>query len=129
MTFKNPDDLLRSRDVVPNTDDAESQDLKASDNLLPGCIPRELHTMTSATKVSNRSSVSRISREKVSIWNRIADFTSARASSYVSPSPTTTPLRPMGYAIYPSGCFSTMIFRGFSCIVPCLSFSVGNDCK
>ncbi len=32
----------------------------------------------------------------VSMWNLMADFTSAKASSYASPCPTTMPLSPMG---------------------------------
>src|ERR1017187_3011335 len=51
----------------------------------------------------------------------MADLTSARASSYVLPSPTTTPLRPRGYAPYPSACFSTMIL---SCHIMGLSRSL-----
>ena len=46
----------------------------------------------------------------------IADLTSARASSYESPSPTITPFNPRGYATYPSGCFSTIIFTDLTMI-------------
>src|SRR2546423_743722 len=38
----------------------------------------------------------RTSRPNVSTWKSIADFTSARASAYVSPWPTTTPFMPTG---------------------------------
>jgi len=61
---------------------------------------------TSASRASVRSSSKKAFLPKVSIWNRIAEVTSDTASSSVSPSPTTTPRIPTGYATKPSGCFS-----------------------
>ena len=43
-----------------------------------------IYTTTSATKVFMIFSVSKISSLNVSMWNLIADFTSDRASSYIS---------------------------------------------
>ena len=48
---------------------------------------------------------------KVLMWNRIADFVSARVSSYVSPSPTTTPSNPSGYPTYPSSSLEITILN------------------
>ena len=48
---------------------------------------------------------------KVLMWNKIADFVSERASSYVSPSPTTTPSKPSGYPTYPSSSLEMTILN------------------
>ena len=47
---------------------------------------------------------------KVWIWKSNADLVSARASSYVFPSPTTTPSMPNGYPTYPSSSLDITIF-------------------
>lgn len=46
----------------------------------------------------------------VRMWKSSADLVSARASSYVFPSPTTTPSIPNGYPTYPSSSFDITIF-------------------
>ncbi len=48
---------------------------------------------------------------KVSMWNLMADLVSERASSYVSPSPTTTPSNPRGYPTYPSSSLEITILN------------------
>ena len=53
---------------------------------------------------------------KVLMWKRMADVVSARAFSYVSPSPTTTPSMPNGYPTYPSLSLAITILIG-KCIL------------
>ena len=53
---------------------------------------------------------------KVLRWKRRAEVVSARACSYVSPSPTTTPSMPIGYPTYPSCSLEITIFMG-KCIL------------
>src|SRR5581483_9374172 len=57
----------------------------------------QLATSASATNASSTGeSAAKASLPKVSRWKRMADLTSASASSYESPSPTTTPFMPSG---------------------------------
>ena len=85
---KFPDDLKPER--------SERLDV-ARPRRVDGELGHQVAIPVSATNASSTTgSVSSTWSPKLSTWNLIADFTSSRASWYVSPSPTTTPLRPRG---------------------------------
>ncbi len=77
-----------------------------------GKFCQDMATFVSAIKASWGKSIFLITLvPKVLMWNVMADFMSASASSYVSPSPTTTPSSPSGYPMYPSSSFSMTILN------------------
>ena len=106
--------LERNMITLPNY--FKPQCLKSMKNFLEFCIDREfiqeIATSVSAIKASFGKFVFLITLEpNVLMWNNIADFVSAKACSYVLPSPTTTPSNPSGYPTYPSSSFEMTILN------------------
>ena len=119
------------RNMISWPDNFKTKDLKCSNDLIFLSVNREfiqrIATSVSAIKASfGKPNFLITLRPKVSMWKRIADLVSARASSYVFPSPTTTPSNPNGYPIYPSSSLEITILNFFNkCILvpPILSIA------
>mgnify|MGYP001568257010 CR=1 FL=1 len=109
--------LSSQGDVAARADNFKSKTSQGGKNFGFGGIMRELAhgtvTSVSAIKASLGSfDLFNTFDPKVLIWKRRADVVSARASSYVSPSPTTTPSIPNGYPTYPSLSLAITILIG-----------------
>lgn len=108
------------RDMVTWPDNFKTEALQCGKNLCLCCIAGKL-TQGMATSVSAiKASLGNLNFfntfvPKVRIWKSNADLVSARASSYVFPSPTTTPSIPNGYPTYPSSSLEMTIFT-YRCI-------------
>jgi hypothetical protein len=119
------------RNMISSPDNFKAKGLKGSKDFFFFSVNRELvqriATSVSAIKASFGKPNFLITLiPKVSMWKRMADLVSVRASSYVLPSPTTTPSNPNGYPTYPSSSLEMTILNFFNkCILlpPILSIT------
>ena len=113
--------LSSQGDVVARTDHFKTKPSEGGkDFCLWGVLREFTHgtvTSVSAMKASlGNFDLFNTLEPKVLMWKRMADVVSAKASSYVLPSPTTTPSMPKGYPTYPSLSLAITILMG-KCIL------------
>lgn len=103
------------RDVIAGTDNFKPKIFQGSKDFclcrVAGELAQGIATSVSAIKASlGILNLFKTFTPNVRMWKSSADLVSARASSYVFPSPTTTPSMPNGYPTYPSSSLEITIF-------------------
>ena len=103
------------RDMIARADNFKTKVLQGGKDFclcrVAGKLTQGMATSVSAIKASlGILNLFKTFAPKVRIWKSSADLVSARASSYVFPSPTTTPSMPNGYPTYPSSSLEMTIF-------------------
>ncbi len=103
------------RNMIAGADNFKTKVFQGSKDLclcrIAGELAQGMATSVSAIKASlGILNFFKTFAPNVWMWKSSADLVSARASSYVFPSPTTTPSIPNGYPTYPSSSLEITIF-------------------